>query len=156
MSTPNPTQQGDGVLRQILRKKYLEDMNTSYSVWKQERMIYLEKHWTWGILVVAFVSILAFIFLCLFYFDMSPDAFDSIIYQANPIIMPATAAIMAVISGRLTKAVCKTKVWNVKCTIAAVIGGFLGLTVRAFHIFLIYITMFVSLFPFLYFIGVYE
>lgn len=156
MNTPNPTQQSDDILRQILREKYLDSMNASYSEWKQDRRIYWEKYWTWGILVIAFAGILECIFLGIFYLDMSPDDFDSVVYQANPIMTPATAAIMAVISGRLTKAVFKTKVWNVKCTIVAVISGFLGMTVRAFQIFLVYLTMFVSLFPFLYFMEAFK
>ena len=156
MSAPKSPLPSDDAFRQALQKKYLDDMNTSYSIWKLERRIFWERCWTWGIFITAFVVILEVIFLFLFHFDMGPDEFFSMVLQANPLLTPATSAIMAIFSGWLAKAVFKTKVWNIKCTIVAVISGFLAATVRAFQIFLVYLTAFVSLFPFLYFIGAYE
>lgn len=156
MNTPKSTQQSDDTFRHALQKKYLDDMNTSYSIWKLERRIFWERYWTWGILITAFVVMLEVILLSLFHFDMSPDEFNSIVLRANPLLTPATSAIMAIFSGWLAKALFKTKVWNIKCTIAAIISGFLAATVRIFQIFLVYLTMFVSLFPFLYFLEAYK
>lgn len=135
------------LIHEMAKKQYLQEMDEAYRLWHIERRRSIKRY-------ILYMWLITFFLVTSPYFIWATFLTDSLnmddMTVLHPVMTPATAIFMAGLFSFVTIKICKKDNLLLKCVIAAVIGGILGVTVRVFQIILMVLFLIIIIMPVAY------